>query len=259
MVGEKGMAELEVFITFVGLIASAEIITYFMSPGYGLFSHSLLLITLLALSAFWRKSNPGSDLFLALSLAPIIRIISLSLPLTYLPSYTWYSLSGTIMLTAAVALIKVQDLSLRDVGLIFRRPLTQLGLGLAGIPLGMLEYLILKPEPLSQGLSPVGYVFLALTLIFFTGFVEELVFRGIMQGAAVKALGWKAGLVGVNVVFASLHIGWFSVLDMVFVFFVGLFFGYIVLKTGSIVGISISHGLTNVTLFLVAPFLWKGL
>lgn len=250
------MAELSIF---TGLIAFAEVVTYFMNPGYGLFIHSLLLIVLLVLSALSHRSNPDSGFFLALSLAPLIRVVSLSLPLASLPKYTWHSISGAIMFGAAWILIRVHGLGLREVGLTFRRPLTQLALGLTGIPFGLLEYLILRPEPLAQELSLEGCILLALALIFFTGFVEELIFRGIMQGIAVKMVGWKAGLLGVSTIFASLHLGWLSILDMVFVFSVGLIFGYTVLKTGSIIGASISHGLTNVVLFIAAPLLWQSL
>ena len=45
-----------------------------------------------------------------------------------------------------------------------------------------------------------------------------------------------------------------KLLDVVFVFGVALFFGYVVERTDSILGVSLSHGLTNIVLFLVAPF-----
>lgn len=245
------------FITLINLIAFAEVTTCFINPGYGLLAHSLLLITLLCLSSLPHGSNPSPDLFLALSLAPLIRIVSLSLPLALLPKYTWHPISGTVILAAAVALMKIQGLGLRDVGLTLKEPLAQLALGLMGIPFGVMEYLILRPEPLAQEISLVDCILLAIALIFFTGFVEELIFRGIMQGAAIKAMGLRAGLLGVNVIFTILHMGWLSALDMALVFLVGLIFGYTVLKTGSIIGASISHGLTNVILFMVAPSLWK--
>jgi len=38
--------------------------------------------------------------------------------------------------------------------------------------------------------------------MFSTSFVEELVFRGVLQSSAVKAVGERAGLVGVTAVFA---------------------------------------------------------
>jgi membrane protease YdiL (CAAX protease family) len=74
-----------------------------------------------------------------------------------------------------------------------------------------------------------------------------------MQRSAVEALGPRVGVLGVNAVFAVLHVGWLSILDLLFVFSIGLFFGFVVLKTGSIMGVSISHGITNVVLFLVVP------
>ncbi|MEM2767842.1 MAG: hypothetical protein QXQ47_05980 [Candidatus Bathyarchaeia archaeon] len=50
----KGLekAELRAFTLLICLIAAAEVITYFVHPGYGLFMYSLLLVALLALSAF---------------------------------------------------------------------------------------------------------------------------------------------------------------------------------------------------------------
>lgn len=257
--GGGGAAELRALTALVALIALAEAVTHFANPVYGLLAHSLLLIALLALSAHRQGPNPSSSLLPALSLAPLVRVVSLSLPLASLPKYAWHTASGAAILAAAAALMRLQGLGLRDVGLTFRRPLAQLALCLAGVPLGALEYLILRPEPLAQGLPPVGCALLALALILFTGLAEELVFRGIMQGAAVRAVGWRAGLLSVNAIFASLHLGWLSALDVAFVFFVGLIFGYVVLKTGSIVGAGISHGLVNVSLFIIVPSLQEGL
>jgi len=148
--------------------------------------------------------------------------------------------------------MRVGGLGFREVGVTLNRPLVQAAVGLTGIPFGIIEYHILRPEPLAVGpLHEV--VLLAVALIFFTGFVEELVFRGVMQRSAIEALGWKPGLLGVSVVFSILHIGWLSMLDVLFVFTIGLFFGFMTLKTGSIIGVSLSHGLTNVVLFLLMP------
>jgi membrane protease YdiL (CAAX protease family) len=69
----------------------------------------------------------------------------------------------------------------------------------------------------------------------------------------VEALGEKAGILGISAVFATLHIGWLNPLDVLFVFSIGLFFAFMTLKTGSIVGVSLSHGITNVVLFLLMP------
>ena len=243
-----------VFILYLFVITFAEAVVSFYDPSYGMVFHSIILVSLLTFSALKRGENPVSNLFLSLSLAPLIRITSLSMPLTYFPRFAWYLVASVPVLAAELALMRVQGLGLKDVGITFRRPLAQVGLALIGIPFGVVEYFILRPEPLVIGLSVEGLAVLAVVLVFSTGFVEELVFRGIMQHSATQTFG-DAGIIGVAVVFAVLHLGWLSPLDIIFVFSIGLFFSYVTLKMGSIVGASLSHGITNVVLFLVMPFI----
>jgi hypothetical protein len=249
----KVTQELKIFIFYAFLIIIAETVTTFISPSIGLFMHSMILVSLLTLSAFWNKSKNASNLFLCLSLAPLIRIFSLSLPLQYLPTYAWYLIAAVPMAIAAVTVMRIQGLSLTNVGITFKKPIIQLAVMLTGIPFGIIEYYILKPKSIAVGLSTTGIAFVAVGLIIATGFVEELVFRGVLLSSAVKVFGDKAGLIGVTVVFAALHIGWLSILDLLFVFAIGLFFGVLRLKTGSIAGVSLSHGLDNVVLFLIMP------
>ena len=56
--------------------------------------------------------------------------------------------------------------------------------------------------------------------------------------------------------FAIMHMGFHSVLDVLFVFGVAMFFGWVVKKTGSLLGVTLAHGLTNIMLFLVFPFFY---
>lgn len=245
--------ELKIFTLYLALIVIAETVTSFVNPIYGLFIHSVLLISLLGLSVFWQKINKAQNPFLCLAIAPLIRVFSLSLPLEYLPPYAWYLVAGIPMLVSALTVIRIQGLHLKDVGITLSRPKIQLAIAFTGIPFGVLEYYILKPAPLMANFTILGFVLLALGFIVATGFVEELVFRGVFQNSAVKAFGTTTGLLLVSIVFAVLHIGWLQVLDVVFVFTIGLFFSVLTLKTGSIAGVSLSHGLTNVFLFLVMP------
>ena len=245
--------ELKIFIAYLFLIVLAETVTSFFSPAFGIIIHSALLVSLLGLSALWQKNRQSSNLFLCLSIAPLIRVFSLSLPLEYFPSYAWYLVAGIPMLVAAVTIIRLQGLKAKDVGITVKKPLLQLAIMFTGIPFGIIEYYILKPAPIAVDFTILGLVLLAAAFIVATGFVEELVFRGVFQNNAVKAFGPKAGLLAVSVVFAALHIGWLQMADVVFVFAIGLFFGILAFKTGSIAGVSLSHGLTNVFLFLVMP------
>ena len=114
----------------------------------------------------------------------------------------------------------------------------------------------MKPDPLVEVLSFRSLIFPVIILLVCTGFVEELIFRGIIQHNAIKYFNLSTGIFFVSLLFAIMHIGYFSLLDVVFVFLIGYFYAYSVKFTGSIVGVSISHGLTNVILFLLMPLLW---
>jgi len=244
---------IRVFLGYILLIVVAEVLTSFVNPSYGLVLHSLILLSLLVVSSVTYVEGSVSGFYLSLSLAPLIRIISLSMPLANFPRYAWYIIVNVPVLVATLAMMRVQGIGLKDAGVKFGKPREVAWIALTGIPLGFIDYLILRPESIATGLSLSGVLLLALGLGLSTGFVEELVFRGLMQPIAVEIFGERRGLVGVAAVFASLHIGWLSLLDLVFVFSIGLFYGFIALKKGNIIGVTISHGITNVVLFMVAP------
>ena len=121
------------------------------------------------------------------------------------------------------------------------------------LAVALAEYFILAPEAMIAELTWQVIWLPAVILLLWTGFVEELIFRGVLQRSAVEAFGWW-GMVYISLLFATLHIGFLSWIDVIFVFAVALFFGWVVKKTGSLLGVSLSHGITNIVLYLVAPF-----
>jgi DNA-binding XRE family transcriptional regulator len=123
-----------------------------------------------------------------------------------------------------------------------------------GIGLGAIEYAILRPTPLFQSFSWGMFLVAALTLTLSTGLPEELIFRGMLQRLALPTLG-RWAIVYVALLFTAMHIGYKSILDVLFVFAVGMMFGKIVRQSGSIVGVTLAHATTNITLFLIMPHL----
>ena len=75
-----------------------------------------------------------------------------------------------------------------------------------------------------------------------------------MQQTSIEQLGKLAGILYVTLIFAILHVGYHSLLDVLFVFVIGLIFGWFVSRTGSLLGVTLSHGLTNIMFFLVIPY-----
>jgi uncharacterized protein len=122
------------------------------------------------------------------------------------------------------------------------------------VGLGCVEYLILQPLAMgAPAWTAVGFV-PALAVGIFTGFPEELLFRGVLQTALRPLIG-RWNWVYASFIFATLHLGYRSLVDLAFVFAVGLVYGWVFERTRSIIGISIGHGIANAVLFFVMPHL----
>ncbi len=198
----------------------------------------------------------AAKFYLALALAPLIRILNLSLPLAVFPLTYWYAVVSFPLLVGAVVVARINGYQRKEIGLGWgnNNLLFQLLVGLAGLPLGLAEYFILHPHPLVPVLSLPDVFLPALILLVCTGFTEELVFRGIMQKAASDLLGQKTALVLISFIFATLYITHLSAVEVVFVFGIAVFFSAVVWRTGSLIGVTLAHGLTNIALYLILPF-----
>ena len=233
------------------VITVTELITAIGEPMWGIFGHILILITVVLHSALTSRQSQ-QQLLLSLALVPLVRIISLSMPLVSIPQAWWYPIIYTPLLLAALMVVRVLGLRAEEVGFVSRFLPVQLIVALSGFILGVAEYFILKPEAMIVELTWRGIWLPALIYLVTTGFVEEFIFRGVLQRTALEAFGWR-GIVYVSLLFAVLHMGFLSWIDLVFVFVVALFFGWIVKKTGSLLGVTLAHGITNTILFVVAP------
>ncbi len=239
-------------IIYLLVIAIAEVVTVAVQPVWGIVGHIAILIAVIVHSAV-ATEYPYQRLLLSLALVPLVRIISLSMPLVNIPQIWWYPTIYVPLLAAAIMVMRLLNYRSEQVGVTFGRLPVQLAVGLTGFVFGTVEYFILAPEAMIAELTLQEMLLPSVILLLCTGFVEELVFRGILQHSAVESFGgW--GIVYVSLLFASLHTGFLSWIDVIFVFSVALFFGLMVKKTGSLLGVTLSHGITNIVLFLVAPF-----
>ena len=258
--------------TYLGVLVLAEALIAIQDPSnptifpfqqYGLTLHILLVFALLFHAVTIQDRDIELSVFLmALSLAPLIRIFSLSMPRFWgtAPTATlpWLAVVGIPLLTAAAAVAYVQQLSPWLLGLAIRswkELWVQVLIGLTGIPLGFVEYTILREQAWITGETITEVLFGGAVIFFATGLAEELIFRGIMMRRAMQVLGNKVGVLFVTLVFSAMHIFFRNAFDLTFVFLVGLLYAVVVVKTKSLWGAIMSHTLGNVILYLIAPFL----
>ena len=239
-------------IIYLLAVAIAEVVTVAVQPLWGVVCHLVILVALIVYPAVATR-YPHRQLLLSLALVPLVRIISLCMPLANIPQIWWYPIIYAPLLVAAVVVMRILNYRAGQVGLTFKGVPVQLLVGLAGVVFGVAEYFILAPEAMITELTWQMVWLPALVFLLCTGFVEEFIFRGVLQRSAVGAFG-RWGIVYVSLVFATLHMGFLSWIDVAFVFVVALFFGWVVKKTGSLLGVTLSHGITNIVLYLVAPF-----
>ena len=238
-------------------ITSAELLTVYLDPLIGVVCHGIILVALLTQSAFAADSG-RRNLILGLSLVPLIRILSLAMPLVGLPQIYWYPIIYAPLLVATVVVMRIVGLKPNSVGLVRSDLLLQIVIGIgSGLGYGILEYMILKPEPLVTSFTLQQIWLPAVVLLMTTGFVEELMFRGVLQRLAEPAMGFWQGIIYISLIFAILHIGFFSAVDIIFVLLVALSFAYAVKITGSLIGVSLAHGIANISLYLVLPFMLR--
>ena len=242
-----------IFWIYLLVLSVAELLTAVVSPHLGLAIHAGLMLTLLVHSGMG-ATEAERRLALGLTLAPLIRLLSLTLPLLNFSGEARFPLVAAPLLLAAWIAVRQLKVARQAMGLRIDHLGLQVLLTGGGLGLGALEYVILRPDELATSFEWRSLLLVGLNLLIFTGFAEEFIFRGLLQHLAGPIL--RGGtLIYVSLVFGALHIGYLSVLDVIFVTAVGWLFAYLVRWSGSILGVTLAHGLTNFTLFVIMPYL----
>jgi membrane protease YdiL (CAAX protease family) len=250
--GSTGKYALTLIIYLLALLL-AELLTTYISKTWGLTFDTIILFVLLVNSALV-TSDSFSNLLRCMMVVPIIRVVGLSIPILQIDPLYWFPIIAVPLFIAAIVIMRTQRLSMDRVGLVWGNIPIQLLIGVTGLFTGIVEYFILKPNPLIVQFTPLLVIGGGIILLISTGLAEELLFRGIIQNNASRVIGPGFALLYTSLVFATMHIGWLSPVDFVFVFSVGMFYGYCFMKTQSIFGVSVAHGFSNIILFLVMPF-----
>jgi uncharacterized protein len=225
----------------------------------GAICHAVLLVTLLA----HHLIAPGAQyhsLLLAFALLPLMRLIGLAVPVAELPYLYWHIMVGIPTLLAALLVIRAEQIDPRLMGIGSRfDPVVQILVAVAGIPLGVIGWIALRPAPVVGELGPIPIILSVIVGVVFIGGIEELVFRGIIQGVALRALDSSAGAIAVSAIaYASLFVSSLSPPFIVVMLVTAIFFGWVVEVTGSLYGVIAAHALIAIGMFVVWPTLLGG-
>jgi uncharacterized protein len=225
----------------------------------GAICHAVILVTLLG----HHLIAPGASyhsLLIALALLPLMRLIGLAVPVAEVPYLFWHVMVGVPTLLAAFLVIRAEHIEPRLMGLGSRfDPAVQILVAVAGIPLGLVGWIALRPAPAVVEIGPIPLVLSIIVAVVFIAGIEELVFRGILQGVALRALGSSAGAVAVSAIaYASLFISSLSPPFVVVMLVAAVFFGWVVEVTGSLWGVIGAHSLIAIGLLVAWPAVFGG-
>ena len=233
----------------VFLIILAEILIFLGNPSAAMPIHALNLV-FLSLSSIYINNR----IYPALMLLPLFRLLNVAMPVFFNLTLYSYALVYAPMFIPIYFILKENIVSRSEAGLTFKGFWFYLPLALSlGFALGWGEYFVLHPQMLTVGLDIKNVLILIVTMIFFVGIVEEFVFRSSLQTVLQERLGSKAGLMLASIIFGFMHSGYHLPLELLYVSFAGVVFGLLFMLSKSLPIIALAHGVTNISLFLIAP------
>jgi uncharacterized protein len=234
-------------------LAAAEVVTLAGGTAPGVLAHATVLLALVAVS-LRQPAGPAQQLTLTMALVPLIRMLSLTLPAAIIPIVYWYLEIGLAAFEGIFLTMRRLDLTPRDVGLRSAPIREVVSVGLAGLVLGIPAYLIVGPVDLGQGGGLVGLGVASVVVIVFVGFLEELLFRGLIQTAGTQLFS-RGGVivsVGATVLMYSASL---NPRYVIFAALVAAFFGLVARRSGSIAAPVAGHAALAWMQLVVLPII----
>jgi membrane protease YdiL (CAAX protease family) len=234
------------YITFVIL---AEVVTMFVSVITGAILYGVLLILVVNFSYFSKK-RLIRRIYLAFTLLPLLRILSLAMPIQQVPPIFQYIFTGLPLFLSAIIIISANGLPAFRLNLSALEWVYQIIIGASGIPLGLIAALTLTPPPSLINNTNLVWIFL-LWVVFtlFGAVMEEIIFRGLLQKALSYTFG-TASILLTSLLYASMFMGTLSPGYILFYGLTGLLFSIWVQVSDSLAGVIVAHSLMNIVFVL---------
>jgi membrane protease YdiL (CAAX protease family) len=230
-------------------ITVSEGALYFGRLDVALWGH---LFTLLACTLAPVRFDDNVRLLQVFALVPLFRLVNLGMPIFVPRTLYWFPLVYGPLIPALFLLARAREDTRPGLGLRNCVLLLPIAIPLSAL-LAEVEFAILVVEPQITAWTLEQVLHITVIMLGFVGFVEELLFRGILQQTLESRLGRIPGLVLTSVFFGLMHSGYGIPAELLFAGGVGLVFGVVYDLTDSLALVSVMHGVLNVFLFAVIP------
>jgi len=239
------------------LVTLAEVAVLFGLTDLGLAIHAVALLVLLWLVFV---TGGGVVAYEALLFVPLLRLLNLGTGTVGSHPYLWLSFVYLLVIGGLAVVLADREFTAASIGVwplptgTARRYLlvaVVVGSGLGGVQW------VLDLESTPTDVTPVSALLAVLVVGILVGFVEELLFRGVLQPSVADIVGTPTAIVAVSVVFASMHSVWREPMNVLFAFLVSLYLGWEYARTRNFWYVCLVHAMINVQVYAVLP-IWLG-
>ena len=221
-----------------------------------------LVIVLVLNAATIRRPAPVGEAsradaaLLAIALVPLLRILSLTLPLGELRRSLWPLLVGVPLLLAVVLALRTLGWRPARVGLRRGRWPHEVGIALTGVPLSLIAFGLTTGADDIDTTSLFGGAIAITAVLIGAAVIEELVFRGVLQQALTELAG-RVGVLVAVAVYVSTYAS--SSFDAVLVAaLLALVFATHRSQGGALWGVMVARGVTLIGALLLWPHVFPG-
>jgi membrane protease YdiL (CAAX protease family) len=125
---------------------------------------------------------------------------------------------------------------------------------LVGTFAGLILFQFKEPVQLERHF-PILLLFYGFVLVIAMAFLEEWLFRGIMQTALMKLSDTGIAVVVVALFYTILHISWNPWPFVLLIFLMAVGLGWLRRTSDNLLDVCLVHGAANITFFLILPLL----
>lgn|GEM_PF-5508214 len=237
---------------------AAELAAALLSDTIGLIAYFSILFALLMIAAMINDHKERRFLTSA-ALVPIMRLAHFAMPLNELSEPYRLLLECLPTLIGMGATMRATATTPEEIALTSSFPKSQWTIATSGIPLAVVGYIALKPDPLVPGITLETWqdaLIPSLVLAIYAGFVNIAIFQGMIQHSMLPLAQSRSSistLLLVAVMYTITQTEHLSPFFSAYTLGTGIFYAWAVKRTGTIWGTSIASGITAIGIYILIP------
>ncbi|HWR66923.1 MAG TPA: CPBP family intramembrane glutamic endopeptidase [Bellilinea sp.] len=247
-------------LAYVVAIAAVELQTVWLEPKTGTFYHGLLVLIMLH-HYLLARDDPDRKKLLLLAVIPLLRVISMAMPVGLIPPLYRYPMVGIPVIISIGIVLRETAIPWSKIGLQWPSFRTSdqiwenILIAMSGIPLGLMGYYFADPIPLVTEFHWGEVIASILVVILYIAILEEVVFRGMLLNTLKNTFG-QFGILMASILYTLLFASYPSIEGIILMGFSSLLYSWHVLESRSILAATISHTFMIVGMLIIWPIVF---